>query len=116
MNRLHRALAAFGALACAVSVGLGAYASHGLDGDAARRVGLAALFAFGHGVALLLLAPAAGARLRSAALSSLALGVLLFSGSLLAAVFLSAPTVLAPTGGMLMMLGWLALAIDALRR
>lgn len=116
MSRLLRALAAFGALACAVSVGLGAYASHGLDGVAAWRVGLAALFAFGHGVALLLLAPAAGARLRTAALCSLALGVLLFSGSLLAAVFLSAPTVLAPTGGMLMMLGWLALAADALRR
>lgn len=116
MNGLLRALAAFGALACGVSVGLGAYASHGLDGDAARRVGLAALFAFGHGLALLLLAPAAGTRLRSVGLSSLAVGVLLFSGSLLAAVFLSAPTVLAPAGGVLLMLGWLALAADALRR
>ena len=116
MNGLRRALAAFGALACGVSVGLGAYASHGLDGDAARRVGLAALFAFGHGLALLLLAPAAGSRLRSAGLSGLALGVLLFSGSLLAAVFLAAPTALAPTGGVLLMLGWLAIAADALRR
>lgn len=116
MNGLRRALAAFGALACGVSVGLGAYASHGLDGDAARRVGLAALFAFGHGLALLLLAPAAGSRLRTVGLSGLALGVLLFSGSLLAAVFLSAPTALAPTGGMLLMLGWLAVAADALRR
>jgi uncharacterized membrane protein YgdD (TMEM256/DUF423 family) len=116
VTRLHRALAAFGALACGISVGLGAYASHGLDGDAARRVGLAALFAFGHGLALLLLAPAAPAPLRTAGLSGLALGVLLFSGSLLAAVFLSAPTALAPTGGLLLMLGWLAIAADALRR
>ena len=116
MNGLRRALAAFGALACGVSVGLGAYASHGLDGDAARRVGLAALIAFGHGLALLLLAPAAGSRLRTAGLSGLALGVLLFSGSLLAAVFLAAPTALAPTGGVLLMLGWLAIAADALRR
>ncbi len=116
MNGLRRALAAFGALACGVSVGLGAYASHGLDGDAARRVGLAALFAFGHGLALLMLAPAAGSRLRTAGLSGLALGVLLFSGSLLAAVFLAAPTALAPTGGVLLMLGWLAIAADALRR
>lgn len=116
MTFLRRALAAFGALACGVSVGLGAYASHGLDGDAARRVGLAALFAFGHGLALLLLAPAAHTRLRTAGLSGLALGVALFSGSLLAAVFLSAPTALAPTGGVLLMLGWLAVAADALRR
>lgn len=116
MNSLRRALAAFGALACGVSVGLGAYASHGLDGDAARRVGLAALFAFGHGVALFLLAPASGTRLRMGGLVGLAAGVLLFSGSLLAAVFLAAPTVLAPAGGMLLMLGWLALAADALRR
>ena len=116
MSGVRRALAAFGALACGVSVGLGAYASHGLDGDAARRVGLAALFAFGHGLALLLLSPATGSRLRIAGLAGLALGLVLFSGSLLAAVFLSAPTVLAPTGGLLLMLGWLAIAADALRR
>ena len=116
MTILRRALAAFGALACGVSVGLGAYASHGLDGDAARRVGLAALFAVGHGLALLLLAPTAHTRLRTVGLSGLALGVVLFSGSLLAAVFLSAPAALAPAGGVLLMLGWLAIAADALRR
>lgn len=116
MNGLQRGFAAFGAVACAASLGLGAYASHGLDGDAARRVGLAALFSFGHGLALLLLAPAAGTRLRTVGLSGLALGMLLFSGSLLAAVFLSAPTALAPAGGLLLMLAWLLLAADALRR
>ncbi len=116
MTGLHRALSAFGAVACGVSVGLGAYASHGLDGEAARRVGLAALFAFGHGLALSVLAPAAARRLRTTGLSALALGVLLFSGSLLAAAFLSASTALAPAGGLSLMLGWLMLAVDALRR
>jgi len=116
VNGLQRGLAAFGAVACAVSVGLGAYASHGLDGDAAHRVGLAALFSFGHGLALLLLAPTAGTRLRTVGLSGLALGMLLFSGSLLAAVFASASTALAPSGGLLLMLAWLLLAADALRR
>ncbi len=48
MNRgtgARRALAAFGALACAAAVGLSAYASHGLQGEDAGRVALAALFA-----------------------------------------------------------------------
>ena len=49
MSLSRRALAAFGALACAVAVGLSAYASHGLLGEDARRAGLAALFAFAGG-------------------------------------------------------------------
>ena len=111
-----RVLAAFGALACAVAVGLSAYASHGLQGEAAQRVGLAALFAFGHGLALLLLAPGAASRLRVVALMTLALGLLLFSGSLVGAALFSLPTALAPTGGLLLMLCWLIIAADALRR
>lgn len=115
MSALTRGLAALGAVACAVSVGLGAYASHGLAEADARRAGLAALFLFGHGLALLLLATASATHLRLGALTALSLGVLLFAGSLLAAVFAGAPTTLAPAGGMLMMLAWLALAADALR-
>jgi uncharacterized membrane protein YgdD (TMEM256/DUF423 family) len=110
-----RALAALGAVACAAAVGLGAYASHGLAGGDAQRVGLAALFLFGHGLALFVLATPAASRLRLVALSALALGLLLFAGSLLAAVFAGAPTALAPAGGVLMMLAWLTLAADALR-
>jgi uncharacterized membrane protein YgdD (TMEM256/DUF423 family) len=110
------ALAAFGALACAAAVGLSAYASHGLQGEESRRVALAALFAFGHGLALLLLAPHAASRLRVVGLMMLALGLLLFSGSLLGAALASLPTALAPTGGLLLMLGWLIIAVDALRR
>lgn len=113
---LPRGLAAFGALACGVAVALAAYASHGLEGQAAHRVGLAALFAFGHGLALLLLAPGAASRLRRAALCVLLTGLLLFAGSLLGAALLSLPTTLAPAGGLLLMLGWLMIAGDALRR
>lgn len=115
MTGLARVTAAFGALACALAVGLAAYASHGLEGQAAARTGLAALFAFGHGLALLLLAPAATSRLRGIGLGALAVGLCLFSGSLLAAVFAGAPTGLAPAGGLLLMLGWLMIGVDALR-
>ncbi|WP_146909179.1 DUF423 domain-containing protein [Arenimonas daejeonensis] len=113
---LRRGLAASGALACAVAVGLSAYASHGLQGQDAQRVGLAALFAFGHGLALLLLAPGAASRLRVVALVTLMLGLLLFSGSLVGAALASLPASLAPTGGLLLILGWLMIAGDALRR
>ena len=116
MSAAQRALAAFGALACAAAVGLSAYASHGLQGEDARRAGLAALFAFGHGLALLLLAPHAGTRARVVGLFMLALGLALFSGSLLGAALFALPTALAPGGGLLLMLGWLIIAIDALRR
>lgn len=111
----QRAFAAAGALACGLAVALGAYASHGLDGEAARRAGLAALFAFGHGLALVLLAPAVG-RWRLAACATLLAGLLLFAGSLAGAALLGWPTRLAPAGGLLLMAGWLMIAIGFLRR
>jgi uncharacterized membrane protein YgdD (TMEM256/DUF423 family) len=116
VNGLARALAVLGAVACAASVGLGAYASHGLAEADARRAGLAALFLFGHGLALLVLATPVATRTRLLALLALALGVLLFAGSLLGAVFAATTTALAPAGGVLMMLAWLTLAADALRQ
>ncbi len=115
MTGLPRALAACGALACGASVALAAYASHGLDGDAARRAALAAALAFGHGLALVALAPAARGRLRLVALVALLAGLCLFSGTLLGNVLFAASTALAPAGGVLLMLGWLLLAIDSLR-
>src|SRR3546814_7234217 len=51
-----RALRAIAALLAALAVAAAAYASHGLSGDAQMRLSLAAAFAFGHGVALLVLA------------------------------------------------------------
>lgn len=116
MTGYRRALAGFGALACGLAVAVAAYASHGLDGVDAKRAGLAALFAFGHGLALLLLVPAAVSKLRLCGVSALAAGLVLFSGSLLGAVFLAASTALAPAGGLLLMLGWLIIAADVLRR
>jgi uncharacterized membrane protein YgdD (TMEM256/DUF423 family) len=115
-GRTARGLAAFGALACAAAVGLSAYASHGLQGEDARRAGLAALFAFGHGLALLLLGSQDASRLRVIALMMLALGLLLFSGSLLGAALAALPATLAPGGGLLLMLGWIIIAFDVLRR
>lgn len=111
-----RVIAACGALACGLAVALGAYASHGLEGEAASRAGLAALFAFGHGLALLVLMRDPAGRLRLLAGGALLAGLLLFAGSLCAAVFLGWPTRLAPFGGLLLMAAWLMIAIDVLKR
>jgi len=111
-----RILAAAGAVLAALAVALAAYASHAADPGAGQRLGLAAAFAFGHGLALAALAPRARGYLAPAALWALLLGVLLFAGSLVGARFFGLPTRLAPMGGSLMILGWLAHAVAALRR
>lgn len=111
-----RCFAAAGALLAGVAVGLGAYASHAVAGEAQARLGLAALFAFGHGVALAALAPRAAGWLALSALAALLAGVLFFAGSLALAVFAGTGTAVAPFGGTLMMLGWLLLAVAALVR
>lgn len=100
-----------GALACALSVALGAYASHAAAGQARERLALAALFAFGHGLALLATDSRASV-LAGASKLCFILGILLFSGSLAGAALFSVSTRLAPLGGTLMILGWLVLAID----
>lgn len=110
-------LALCGGLLAGVAVGLSAYAAHGLsDALMQSRLQNAALFAFGHGVALAALGPSTTRRLGKAGLYLLLLGTLLFSGSLAAAVFAGTPTQLAPIGGSALMLGWLVWAIDAVRR
>ncbi|AWV07796.1 DUF423 domain-containing protein [Marilutibacter maris] len=115
-SRGSRALAGAGAVLAAVSVALAAYASHGADGEARTHLQTAAAFAFGHGLALCALAPQARRRFGRWALAGLLLGVLLFSGSLVAAHAFGWPTRLAPAGGSLMILAWLAYAVDAARR
>lgn len=109
-------LGAFGALCAAAAVGLSAYAAHVALGHAQSRLQMAALFAFGHGVALAALTREAQRRLAHAGLLALALGVLLFCGSLVMDVLAQWPTTLAPLGGMSMIAGWVVLAIDRLRR
>lgn len=107
---------AAGALTAAASVALGAYAAHGVDGAVQARLQLAAVFGFGHGVALAALAPLAAGAIARWALAGMLLGVLLFSGSLAASHWLGASTALAPLGGSLLILSWLLLAVGAMRR
>ena len=115
-NLSCRVLAAGGAVLAALGVALSAYAAHvALDGGRAA-LQMAALFALVHGIALAALAPRASRQLARIALAAMLLGVLLFSGSLGAAHFLAAPTVLAPYGGSLMILAWLLYAADSVRR
>ena len=80
------------------------------------RLNTAAVFAFGHGVALAVLAPMAMNTLAKIALATIYVGVLLFSGSLVFNVLAGWPTSLAPAGGMLLMAGWVLWAINAVRR
>jgi len=102
------------AMLCAASVALAAYASHAALPAQASRLGLAAAFAFGHGLALILIA---GRRSRLAGLSRLLLllGIVGFSGGLCFAVFMDARAATAPLGGSLLILGWLVLAFDLWR-
>ncbi len=110
-----RCLAAFGAVLAAVAVGLGAYASHGVDGETQKQLAIAALFAFGHGLALAALARQAFRQPATLALFAIGLGTLLFSGSHVGTALLETSTAAAPLGGMLMMAGWVLWAIAALR-
>ena len=99
-----------------MAVALSAYAAHAVQGAAQTRLETAAILAFGHGIALAALAPTTASRLGHIALLALSIGVLLFSGSVAFSVLAQWPTTLAPLGGMLLIGGWLAFAIDLLRR
>jgi uncharacterized membrane protein YgdD (TMEM256/DUF423 family) len=106
-------LAAVGALLCACAVALAAYASHAEVAGQGERLGLAAAFAFAHGLALLLPVGASLAA-RLARLCWL-LGVAGFCGGLVFAALTEGRAVTAPVGGGLLILGWLLLALDRLR-
>ncbi|SEK79080.1 Uncharacterized membrane protein YgdD, TMEM256/DUF423 family [Pseudoxanthomonas sp. GM95] len=110
-------LAAVGAVLCAVSIGLAAYAAHGVsDPKAQAALQNACLYAFGHGIALAALAPRARQALALWALRLLLLGTLLFSGSIALHHLAGIATGVAPAGGVTMMLAWLLWAVSALRR
>jgi uncharacterized membrane protein YgdD (TMEM256/DUF423 family) len=113
---LKRGFAAIGAWLCASAVALAAYASHAIAGAAQARLQLAALFAFAHGLALVVLAPRAsspGMRIGTVALLS---GVLLFSGSLAMESIFGLRPRLAPSGGVLLVAGWLWLGAALLKK
>jgi uncharacterized membrane protein YgdD (TMEM256/DUF423 family) len=111
-----RALVAAGALLAALAVALSAYAAHVADAHSQSRLQTAAVFAFGHGIALAALAPLARRALTRLALFAVLIGVAVFSGGLAAAYFLNTSTGLLPFGGSLLILAWLVYAADALRR
>ncbi len=111
-----RVLASVGALMAGLSVALAAYAAHAVGAATQASLQSAAWFAFGHGIALAALAPGARRLPGLTGLLAIAVGTLLFSGSLLGAHAFSTPTSAAPFGGGLMMLGWLFWAGDSLRR
>ena len=109
--RSMRVLAGVGALGCGVAVAIGAWAMHGvLVAPNRERLAIAALFLFVHGLALAALAPRTVSRLRQSGMSSLMIGTILFSGSLILAVTLGIAPMLAPFGGSLLMRGWLLIA------
>lgn len=111
-----RWLPSAGAVLAAASVALSAYAAHAVDATMGHRLQMAAAIAFGHGLALAALGSRVSRRLGTFALAMLLLGTLLFSGSLVAAQLFGAPARLAPVGGLLLIVGWLLHAADALRR
>jgi len=110
-----RWLRACGAVLAGLGVALAAYASHGASEAASGNLQTAALFAFGHGIALAALARGVASRLSLAALAMLLLGTLVFAGALLAKSLWGASSAPAPFGGMAMILGWLLYAASALR-
>ena len=96
-------------------VALAAYASHAADPAVRGNLQTAAMFAFGHGIALAALARGVQSRLALAGLAMLLTGTLLFSGALAAKALLGLSSAPAPFGGSLMILAWLLLAAAALR-
>lgn len=114
MRKLSNSLAVFAALVCGISVALSAYARHAAIGQRKEWLTLAALFAFGHGLALIALAQR-DSHFSLMVKCTLVLGMVLFSGSLVMAAFFETSTAFVPMGGMVLILGWLLLAVDFYR-
>ncbi len=117
-----RAWLAAGAVSALMAVAMGAAGAHAVPGDAQAALWLdkASRYQMYHALALVLVALLSAHRpgriLDGAGIAFVA-GTLLFSGSLYAmALFGAAATLLTPTGGLCFMLGWLLLALSALRR
>lgn len=110
-------LACLGALLAAASIGLSAYASHGVSEPLAQQhLNMAALYAFAHGAVLAAMGPRSKGAFGRLALYILLLGTLLFAGSLAGNALWQWSTRLAPVGGTTLMLGWVLVAFEALRR
>ena len=110
-----RWLRAGGAVLAGLGVALAAYASHGASEGARVNLQTAALFAFGHGIALAALARGVASRLSLAALAMLLVGTLVFAGALVARSLWGVSSAPAPFGGMVLIVGWLLYAASTLR-
>ncbi len=119
---MDRWLIAAGAIAMALAVAAGAYASHGAKPaahpEAARLLQTAVLYMMVHGLGIL----AAGVLARSGASAWLGAaavlhgaGIVLFCGSLWVLALTGRSLGVAPFGGVAFMAGWLALAVHAFR-
>jgi len=109
-----------------LAVGMGAYAAHGLAGDAAAQalVERGSQYQLLHCLALLGVDRVAADSRRGGGIAHLAallfvLGMALFCGSLYLKALTGAPLpvpMLTPAGGMTLMVAWLVLAAAGLRR
>ena len=117
-------LAAVAAGLGAVSVALGAFGAHGLEGTVTparlETWRTAASYGLAHALAATAAGLLAGLRPSTAALWAgrlLLTGAVVFSGSLYALVLLDVPALgaVAPVGGLAMIAGWAALAVAAWR-
>ncbi len=110
----------FGSIAGFLAVALSAYAAHGLVEAARGPVGQALNMQGWHALALLavgFLAERRMGRLPHLAGGAFGLGMLLFCGAVWWGALGGAPIgPVAPVGGTLLMLGWVLLAIGAVRR
>lgn len=99
-----------GGLLGGAGVALSAYAAHAATPESQRSLFIAAALALVHGV-LLVCWPPGGRRLGGAAAAAITLGVALFAGSLVAGHVFGTSTRFVPAGGMLLIAGWLLLAV-----
>jgi uncharacterized membrane protein YgdD (TMEM256/DUF423 family) len=117
LSRVGALAVCFAALAGGLAVALGAWASHGTVEPAKSWLATAAQYQVVHALALLaavlLRERLAGAarHLAGTALVAFVLGIVLFCGALVALSVGHSWGVAAPAGGLLLMAGWLALAI-----
>ncbi|MEJ1096583.1 MULTISPECIES: DUF423 domain-containing protein [unclassified Pseudoxanthomonas] len=110
-------LALCGGLLASTAIALSAYAAHGMtDAHAQSNLQTAALYAFGHGLALAALTAGTVRTMGRIALALLLLGTLLFAGSLMLNALVGFSTQAAPAGGVMLILGWAIWAVDAVRR
>jgi uncharacterized membrane protein YgdD (TMEM256/DUF423 family) len=121
MASLDRRLLFAGALLAASGVAFGAFGAHGLRAILSPAAmgwwQTGVQYQMWHALALVAMSAAPIARMRLPAVM-LAIGVLIFSGTLYAMALTGARWLgaITPIGGALMILGWLMLALQACRR